>query len=177
MVMNYKPFWTSILTLICIALVGCVPVAPPATYTGTERVDFNGLRFELLSARFANSYSNFANQPVIASDKFLIVEIAVTNLAQEPLPEHFKPVFSLYDLNGAKYEASLQHTMGINMMKSGRNAYGQGWNPNVQVKQEIVFEVPKQKYKLQVLVPYRAQMGFAGTTTVTGRYFFYDLSI
>lgn len=169
-------------------LVGCAttptptpheaPPAPretPRTYSLGEEVVFGGMRFHLRSAEYRSSFTNWINQETRASDSFLIIDIASTNLGATPLPMHFQPVFQLIDSRGAVYDASTNHTMMVNMQKPGRSSPGQSWNPNVPVQQEIVFEVPRADYRLRVLVPDQARVGFAGATNVQGRYFYYDL--
>ena len=174
---SYVKTWclVTVIAVISFLVVGCATM-PPKTYNMGETVTLEGTSFELRTARYTSSYSNFVNQYTYANDTFLIVDVIATNLGKKPLPLHFQPVFRLIDSKGAEYEPSTQHTIAINMQKSGRGNYGQSWNPGVPVRQEIVFEVPKQNYKLRVLVPYIAQIGFAGSTKVSGRFFYYNLS-
>jgi hypothetical protein len=89
---------------------------------------------------------------------------------------YFQPAYKLIDENGYEYEQSNQNTMMINMSKQGRGTYGEAWNPNVERRQEIVFEVPENNYKLQVIAPSTANYGFGGSINVRGDYIIFDLS-
>ncbi len=165
--------------LLSAILSGCaaasVSGAPPRTYSIGEEVTFGGMRFHLRSAEYRTSFTNWVGQETRAADTFLILDLTAVNLGARPLPMHFQPVFQLVDARGALYDASTNHTMMINLQKPGRSSPGQAWNPNVPVQKEIVFEVPRGDYRLRVLVPDQARVGFAGSTNVQGRYFYYDL--
>lgn len=50
-------------------------------------------------------------------------------------------------------------------------------NPNVTINKKLVFDVPQKQYKLQVLVPYQARLSYGGYQKVTGRSFYFDLSM
>jgi hypothetical protein len=84
--------------------------------------------------------------------------------------------FSWLDESGAVYEANVQHGIMINMQKPGRHLYGQGMNPRLKLTQDIVFEVPRGEYSLQVIVPNRASLGFAGSVMSSGPFSLYDIS-
>jgi hypothetical protein len=137
---------------------------------------FGGLAFEVKSATYAPSYTNSFNQVTRAGDAFFIIEVEVANKTGGPLPIHFQPIFQLLDPSGAVYERDEMHTIGINMNKPGRGSYGQPWNPNTPIRQEVVFEVPKRPYTMRVIVPERARVGFAGNVTSYGPVFLVDLA-
>lgn len=159
-------------------LVGCAtpPPAQAPRLPWGQSVEFEGIKFDFNSARIASSFTNWVNQRTPAADAFVIVEVTMVNKTGSPLPHHFQPIFRLLDASGAIYEPNVQHSIMINMQKPGRVTYGQNMNPNTNLKQEIVFEVPRQKYVLQVIVPSRATVGFAGSITSSGPYFVYDIS-
>lgn len=146
------------------------------TYAKNETVILDDLQFKLNSAEFVSQFYNWVNQPSYPSATFLVVDISIINKRPESLPFHFRPVFSLVDNNDTKYDKSEQSTIMINMGRRGNSNPIEPINPNVEFKQEIVFDVPRQSYKLQVLVPYRAQISYGGYQKVSGRYFYYDLS-
>ena len=161
-------------------LQGCATYGPPApapTFVWGQPVDFEGFSFDVTSARTTDYFRNWVGQVTRAGDNFVIVEVNMVNRSGAPLPMHLQPIFRLVDKSGAIYEPSVQHTMMINMGKPGRLSAGANMNPNVKIKQEIVFEVPRQTgYLLQGIVPRRANVGFAGNITSSGPYFSMDIS-
>lgn len=165
--------------LIVAVLGGCATPPPPAQapkYQWGQVVDFESLSFEFNSARTTSYFTNWVNQRTTAADAFVVVEVTVVNKTGAPLPLHFQPMFRLRDSKGAIYEPDLQNSMMINMQRPGRVPYGQSMNPNIKLKQELVFSVPKQGYSVQVIVPSRARVGFGGSITSSGPYFLYDIS-
>lgn len=166
------------LSLISALVGGCATPqsARAPTFQWGQSVEFEGIRFDFNSARTASSFTNWLNQITIAANTFVIIDVTLVNKTGSPLPSHFQPIFRLLDSSGAIYEPDVQKTLMINMQKSGRVAYGQNMNPNTSLKQEIVFEVPKQTYVVQVIVPNHAQVGFAGEIKYSGPYFLYDIS-
>lgn len=159
-------------------LWGCA-ASPPAQaprFPWGQRVEFEGLLFDFKSARTASSFTNWLNQRTTAADAFVIVEVTMVNRTGSPLAHHFQPTFRLLDSVGATYEPDLQKTIAINMQKPGRVSYGQNMNPNTAMKQELVFEVPRKAYVLQVILPSRARVGFGGSVTSSGPYFIVDIS-
>jgi hypothetical protein len=149
---------------------------PPKTYQTNETVILNDIQFRINSVKFASSFYNWVGQPSYPNATFLIVDISITNLRTEAIPFHFRPVFTLVDKNGVKYEKSEIGTIMINMGQRGGFLPAENLNPNVPYTTKIVFDVPKQKYNLQVLVPWIAQMGYGGYQKLTGRFFYFDLS-
>ena len=161
-------------------LVACATptLAPKLTpkFSWGQPVDFEGVSFRFNSARTTTSFTNWINQRTRSADSFLIIDVTMINKTGVPMPLHFQPVFRLMDDSGAIYEPDVQHSIMINMQQPGRIAYGSNMNPNTNITQEIVFEVPRRKYLLQVIVPNRARVGFGGSTTSSGLYFLYDIS-
>jgi hypothetical protein len=137
---------------------------------------FEGMLFEFRSVVSAPSFRNWVNQETVAAEPFVILDLMITNQTGGPLAWHFQPIFRLLDAGGAIYEPHQQHTMMINLQKSGRvPVAGENMNPNTPLRKELVFEVPKKKYELQVIVPNRARVGFGGSVTSSGLYFIYDI--
>lgn len=159
-------------------LWGCAapPPAQAPRFPWGQPVDFDGISFDFNSARTDTSFTNWLNQQTIAADAFVIVEVTMMNKTGSPLPRHFQPVFRLLDSTGAIYEPHPGNTMMINLRKPGRVSSFQNMNPNTNLKQELVFEVPRRKYDLQVIVPSRARVGFAGSVTSIGPYFLLDIA-
>lgn len=176
MIKKLKAAENLVLMLTLLVCFGCASTQYGAkTYRVGDTALLEDLQIQVTSADFTTSFTNFVGQATYAADKFLIVDVVCTNLSKDPLPIHFQPVFKLIDSRGATYEASSQHTMMINMQKSGRGNYGEVWNPNVARRQQVVFEVPTNKYSLQVIAPSSAHVGFAGSINVRGRYIYFDL--
>ena len=161
-------------------LVACaaplIPAKPAPKFAWGQPVVFEGVTFNFNSARTTPSFTNWVNQRTNAAESFLIVEVTMVNKTGSPMPHHFQPIFRLMDDSGAVYEPHVQHSVMINMQQPGRIEYGSNMNPNTNIKQEIVFEVPRRKYMLQVIVPNRARVGFGGSITSSGSYFLYDIS-
>ena len=174
----FKKLTTSkmlVLLLFMILLSSCAPIQEIKIFQPSETVMLDNIQFNINSAEFASSFYNFVNQPSYPNATFLIVDISIKNMRTKAIPMHFKPVFTLFDNNGTEYKKSEQGTIMINMGQHGLSSL-EDLNPNVTLRQKIVFDVPKQKYNLQVLVPSTAQLGFGGYQNLTGRYFYFDLS-
>ena len=165
-------------------VAGCAsapPSAPPVAvqapkYSWGSPVEFENMYFEFNAAQTVTSFRNWVNQTTYADEAFIIVNVTMMNKTNAPLPFHFQPIYRLLDSAGAIYEPHQQHTIGINMGRPGRGPYGQSMNPNTRLSRELVFEVPRKKYELQVLVPSRASVGFAGNVSSSGRFFIYEIS-
>lgn len=111
-----------------------------------------------------------------ASDAFVIVDVSITNKTGSSVPLHFRPIFRLIDASGSVYESSLTHELQLGFGKPKRLSPMEPFNPNTNLRKELVFEAPKGNYKIQVIVPSRAQMGFGGGISSSGPYFIYDMS-
>lgn len=159
-------------------LAGCAEplVRPAPRFTLGQSVDFEQMNFNFTSVETTSSFTNFVNQRTVASDTFVIVDVTMINKLNRPLEYNFQPIYRLIDSAGATYELDAVNTMQINMGKSGRPTMGLNINPNVKVRQQLVFEVPKQKYDLQVLMPTSAKVGFNGSIIKSGPYFLLDIS-
>lgn len=170
------------LLLLIIMIFSCAPVPiqrssqSAGTYGKDKIVSLNGIKFKINSAYVAPQLYNWVNQVFFPNATFLVVDISMTNKRTEAIPFHFRPIYTLIDKNGVKYTKSEQSTIMLNMGKRGNINPSEVINPNVTFTQKIVFDVPKQRYELQVLVPYKAQMGYGGYQNVTGRYFYFNLS-
>lgn len=158
-------------------IVGCAAsvVRPAPQFTWGQSIDFQNVHFDFNSAEVASSFTNFVNQRTYSSDTFVIVDVTMINKSDKPRRSNFSPNFSLIDSAGATYALDAMKTIQINMAKPGRAVVGQDMNPNVKVRQQLVFEAPKQKYKLQVLVPNSAEVGFNGAINLSGPYFLVDI--
>lgn len=178
-----------LIVLGSIALAGCSappqrvyvgpvrPVAPTVTvHPWGKPIVFGGMEFDFQVAGHHPYITNWLNQVTHASSNFVVVGVVLTNRTSTPVLHHLMPVFKLVDENKAVYEADQQHTITLNMRKPGRINFGQALNPNVPTKLEMVFEAPKQAYKLAVLVPDVARVGFAGAINTVGPFFMLDLS-
>lgn len=162
--------------LVALFLTSCAHIsAPPHAYYSNETVDFLNIEFRINSVERASSFANFVGQSTYANEKFTIIEITQINRRKEALPFHLKPIFSLIDGDGNVYEPSNMNNIMINMGRAGGFNPAENVNPNVRYSQKIVFDVPDGKYKLRVLVPIRAQVGFGGLNEMSGPYFFYEL--
>jgi membrane-associated protease RseP (regulator of RpoE activity) len=170
------------LLLLIITIFSCAPVPlqqhsqSDGTHGKDEIVSLDGIKFQINTAYFTPQLNNWVNQAFSPNATFFVVDISMTNQRTEAIPFHFRPIYTLIDKNGVKYTKSEQSTIMLNMGKRGSIDTTEVLNPNVTFTQNIVFDVPMQKYKLQVLVPYKAQMGFGGYQNVTGRYFYFNLS-
>ncbi|MEO7477716.1 MAG: DUF4352 domain-containing protein [Lysobacteraceae bacterium] len=144
-------------------------------YTWGDTVDFGGIHFQFNTAKTQHSFTNWVGQPTVAGEQFVIIDVYMTNKTGAPLPTEFQPIFRLIDSTGAIYDADVQKTIMINLGKPGRMVAGQSMNPNSWLQQEIVFDVPKNIYSVEVLTPDRARASFAGNITAIGPFFIYDL--
>lgn len=176
----------ALLAASLLALVGCVvpprplPAAPVVQPTPVHPwgapIFFGGIEFDVQVAGHHAYIANWVNQVTYAGTNFVVVGVIMTNRTGTPLPHHLQPVFKLVDDNRAVYEVSQQHTINLNMQKPGRLNFGQGMNPNVPTKLEIVFEAPKRPYRLAVFVPDGTRARFAGSSSLIGPFFLLDLA-
>ena len=168
---------TFLVTSITSAVAGCA--APPSAapkYLWGQVVDFEGLSFAVNAARSTKSFTYARNVSVESESGFVIVDISMTNKTLEPLRFEFQPVYRLMDDSGRLYEYSQHQTALINAgRRAGSNALN-SINPGTALRREYVFEAPKGRYQLQVMVPSRLQMAFAGNIRKSGPYFLYDIS-
>lgn len=174
---------TILMTSLASALAGCATppdlnVLPPAAprYQWGEKVEFEGLAFEFNSARHANELTFLRIQRAESIDGFVIVDVSIVNKSFEPLRLEFHPVIRLLDDSGRLYEQSQSMTLKINMGKTRSSLGIESINPGTTMRRELVFDAPKGKYVLQVMVPERLRTAFAGRIEKRGPYFIYDIS-
>lgn len=184
--------WRLMLSVLCILLgSACAPTPQPArplpevrvigpeTYKVGETFQLNGFEFTVASASFKASIGEvspygFATGRKAESGQFMVIDLTMTNLSGQPLQYQFRPQFSVVDELGAKYVETPKDSVLAN--KGSRTLTGP-INPNLRIRRVIAIEVPPTgSYKLQIIVPERAQVGFAGSIKVTGPYCFVDLS-
>lgn len=174
---------TILLTSVASALAGCATppdlyVPPPAAprYQWGEKVEFEGLAFEFNSARYAKEFTFSRTQRAESIDGFVIVDVSIVNKSFDPLRLEFHPVIRLMDDSGRLYEQSQSMTLRINMSKTRSSLGLESINPGTTMRRELVFDAPKGKYVLQVMVPERLRTAFAGSIEKRGPYFIYDIS-
>lgn len=167
---------TLLKTFAGLVLSGCATPTTAPSFQWGQKVEFEGLSFVFNAARLTKSFTYSRATRVETEDAFVIFDVSMTNQTADPLKFEFQPVFKLMDDAGRLFEHSKNRTIQINL---GRTTGGIGMesiNPGTTMRREFVFEVPKGKYVVQVMVPSRLQMAFAGSIKKTGPYFIYDIS-
>jgi hypothetical protein len=175
---------TILMTSFATVIAGCAappaPQAPVAVvvprFQWGQVVDFEGLSFKFNEARSTKSFVYSRILTANSESGFVIVDISVTNKSAEPLRFEFQPIYRLIDSAGRLYEHSQQRTIQINISRLNIGGATESINPGTTQRREYVFEAPKGQYELQVMVPGRLQMAFAGSVKKTGPYFLYDIS-
>lgn len=171
---------TVFFTLIYALLAGCstplvAPVAAPA-YQWGEKVEFGGLSFTFNSAQYSQFFIFGGNQRADSDDGFVILDMSMKNNGAATLTPDFQPVIRLLDDAGRLYEHSQIRTVQFNFGKSSFKTGFESVNPNTTLRNVFVFEAPKGRYRVQVMVPERLRMAFAGSMEKRGPYFTYDIS-
>lgn len=145
-------------------------------YKWGEKVEFGGLTFTFNSARYSQFFIFASTQRADSEDGFVILDVSMKNNGVDPLTVDFKPVVRLMDDVGRLYEHSLVRTVQFNFGKSTAGTGFESINPGTTMRNVLVFEAPKGRYSVQVMIPERLRMGFAGSVEKKGPYFIYDIS-
>ena len=82
----------------------------------------------------------------------------------------------MLDPSRAIYEAHPQNTILINQQATGMILYIKNMDPNVNIEQEIVFDVPEKEYVLLVTIPGEMGLVVNGKVTPLANYFIFDIS-
>jgi hypothetical protein len=109
------------------------------------------------------------------NDSKLAIIIGMTNIGDNAIQFPFKPSFSLIDVEGRRYEA---RPFDLDLGRESINLkLAQPLNPGVEVKGVISFDASKNNtYRLMVISPNYAKVGFAGNIKQSGPYFYVNLT-
>lgn len=144
------------------------------------RVTRDNVAFEFQEARYANlvvDSSSGSDSPKQYKGDFVLLQVNITNTADQPLFVRFQPVFRLIDASGALYEPHEMLTKLVNPAQEGQAAFGDPLAAGQSMQRRVLFSVPKQSsYKAVVIVPRSAEKSDDGVVTYSGPYFFYDLA-
>jgi hypothetical protein len=152
------------LIIIIISITSCATTSKQLdkTYSQGDTIFFEGIKYIIYDSYWVN-------------ENKLAIIIGITNAGDTAIQFPFKPSFSLIDAEGRRYEARL---FDLELGRESINLkLNQPLNPNVEVKGIISFDASKNNsYKLMVISPNYAKVGFAGTVKQSGPYFFVTLS-
>ncbi|SDZ70474.1 protein of unknown function [Variovorax sp. YR266] len=143
------------------------------------RVTRDNVAFEFQEARYANlvvDSSSNGDSPKQYKGDFVLLQVNITNTADQPLFVRFQPVFRLIDASGALYEPHEMLTKLVNPKQEGQTAFGDPLAAGQSMQRRVLFSVPKQLYRAVVIVPRSAERADDGVVTYSGPYFFYDLA-
>ncbi|HEX7863943.1 MAG TPA: DUF4352 domain-containing protein [Variovorax sp.] len=142
------------------------------------RVTRDNVAFEFQEARYANLVvdSSSSDSPKQYKGDFVLLQVNITNTADQPLFVRFQPVFRLIDASGALYEPHEMLTKLVNPAQEGQTALGDPLAAGRSMQRRVLFSVPKQFYRAVVIVPRSAEKTDDGVVTYAGPYFFYDLA-
>jgi hypothetical protein len=150
--------------IIIISINSCATTSKQLTrtYSQKDTILFEGIKYIIYDSFWVN-------------ENKLIILIGITNAGDTAIQFPFKPSFSLIDAEGRRYEARLfDFDLGQESINLKLN---QPLNPNVEIEGMISFDASKNNsYKLMVISPNYAKVGFAGSVTQSGPYFFVTLS-
>lgn len=143
------------------------------------RVTRDSVTFEFQEAKYANlvvdrSSGNDSSKQY--KGDFVLLQVSITNAADQPIFVRFQPVFRLVDVSGALYEPHEMLTRLVNPMEKGLVALGDPLAAGQTMQRRVIFSVPKQPYRAVVIVPRSAEKADDGVVTYSGPYFFYDLA-
>ena len=145
---------------------------------GTQ-VTRDNVAFEFQEAKYANlvvDSSSNNDSPKQYKGNFVLLQVNVTNTADQPLFVRFQPVFRLIDASGALYEPHEMLTKLVNPVQDGQPVFGAPLAAGQTMQRRVLFSVPKQLYRAVVIVPRSADKADDGVVTYSGPYFFYDLA-
>ena len=145
---------------------------------GTQ-VTRDNVAFEFQEAKYANlvvDSSSNNDSPKQYKGNFVLLQVNVTNTADQPLFVRFQPVFRLIDASGALYEPHEMLTKLVNPVQEGQPVFGAPLAAGQTMQRRVLFSVPKQLYRAVVIVPRSADKADDGVVTYSGPYFFYDLA-
>lgn len=144
---------------------------------GTQ-VTRDNVAFEFQEARYANLVvdSSAADSPKQYKGDFVLLQVKITNMAEQPLFVRFQPVFRLVDAAGALYEPHEMLTRLVNPPEAGQTPFGEPLAAGRSMQRRVLFSVPKQPYRAVVIVPRSTEKADDGVVTYSGPYFFYDLA-
>lgn len=143
---------------------------------GTQ-VTRDNVAFEFQEARYANLVVDSSGEsPKQYKGDFVLLQVNITNTAEQPLFARFQPVFRLIDAKGALYEPHELLTKLVNPPQEGQTAFGDPLAAGQSMQRRVLFSVPKQPYRAVVIVPRSAEKADDGVVTYAGPYFFYDLA-
>jgi hypothetical protein len=141
------------------------------------QVTRDNVAFEFQEARYANLVVDSSNSdsPKQYKGDFVLLQVNITNTADQPLFVRFQPVFRLIDAKGALYEPHELLTKLVNPPQEGQTAFGDPLAAGRAMQRRVLFSVPKQPYRAVVIVPRSTEKADDGVVTYAGPYFFYDL--
>lgn len=145
---------------------------------GTQ-VTRDNVTFEFQEAKYANLVVDSSSNNDSAKQykgNFVLLQVNVTNTADQPLFVRFQPVFRLIDASGALYEPHEMLTKLVNPVQEGQPVFGAPLAAGQTMQRRVLFSVPKQLYRAVVIVPRSADKADDGVVTYSGPYFFYDLA-
>ena len=154
-----------LLIIIIVSITSCATTSKQLdkTYSQGDIIFFEGVKYIIYDSYWVN-------------ENKLAIITGITNAGDTAIQFPFKPSFSLIDAQGRRYEDRLfDLELGKESIKL--KLLNQPLNPNVEVKGIISFDASKNNsYKLMVISPNYAKVGFAGSVTQSGPYFFVTLS-
>ncbi|SDY33305.1 protein of unknown function [Variovorax sp. YR266] len=143
---------------------------------GTQ-VTRDNVVFEFQEAKYANLVvDSSSDSPKQYKGNFVLLQVNITNTADQPLFARFQPVFRLIDASGALYEPHEMLTQLVNPAQEGQPVFGAPLAAGQTMQRRVLFSVPKQPYRAVVIVPRSAEKTDDGVVTYSGPYFFYDLA-
>ena len=166
----------TILLLLFISLVYCCASLPPPnagqTFDENSPVLFEGMEYEvrsLLITKLPSKKLEIFRR--IGIEQGLVVAVKIVNTNKEPLDFPFKPEFWLLDIAENKFAPTCvpdKDDLSLKLL--------QPINPNVPIEGVLVFNVPPGEYKLRIMSPLIAKLGFAGSINKVGHYIDIKLS-
>ena len=178
--LNGQGAWAALLFAACLALTPMLSIAADGdgkNFAWGTQVTRDNVAFEFQEAKYANLVVDSSGEsPKQYKGDFVLLQVNITNTADQPLFVRFQPVFRLIDAKGALYEPHEMLTQLVNPAQEGQPVFGAPLAAGRTMQRRVLFSVPKQPYRAVVIVPRSAEKADDGVVTYSGPYFFYDLA-
>lgn len=173
--------WAALLFAVGVAFMPGLSTAAEGdgkNFAWGTQVTRDNVAFEFQEARYANLVvdSSGGESPRQYKGDFVLLQVNITNTAEQPLFARFQPVFRLIDAKGALYEPHELLTKLVNPPQEGQVPFGDPLAAGQRMQRRVLFSVPKQPYRAVVIVPRSTEKADDGVVTYAGPYFFYDLA-
>ncbi len=174
---NRRKFVLAAPACAAVALCACAaPLAGIPTYAWEQPVPFHGVAFRFLSIRTASTLSDMQGRTLAAQHTFVVLKVALVNRYVVPLPPGLQPQFRLLDPARVMAMPDPPATAFVSAQGTGMALYVKNMPPEVELVQELVYDVPVKPWRLLVTMPTGKGLSFNGNVSPLENHFMVDLS-